>query len=414
MNEKTQKILYYLSEIGKYVVELENRVSEFLPKERDTVEKILDGIFDSKTVPPLRNNAALQSHKKNIQNRQIWTEKEKELMPYLKDLKYRITQDGIHQFRYRRDGFNVSFNSKNFATAKKKAYDFILSIKRELKIQADSIHGRTLEYIIFAWLEIKKNHSDIATYKNYLNIYKLHIAPTFGSRSIKNILPIDLQPFFDELFKEHPRTCEDVRTILNGAFNYAVANRLCPTNPMAAVIIEKHIRVKGSALDPEKTRLFIRTMISDGSKFAIAYLIILFTGIRGAELQSLTFSWNVGTFTVKNAKLKKSQRLNENNIYRTVPIFPDLYTLRPEIEKFGNSLLMASNTMTNNISNFWQGNTVKDLRHTFITRARECGIENELVNLWTGHLPGKNVSANIYTHFSIEYQKREAQKLKFL
>ena len=53
---------------------------------------------------------------------------------------------------------------------------------------------------------------------------------------------------------------------------------------------------------------------------------------------------------------------------------------------------------------------MKDLRHTFTTRARECGIDNELVAVWTGHSLG-NITSKVYTHFSMEHQQKQAQRL---
>ena len=57
-------------------------------------------------------------------------------------------------------------------------------------------------------------------------------------------------------------------------------------------------------------------------------------------------------------------------------------------------------------------NTLKDLRHTFTTRARECGIDNELVSVWTGHSLG-NITASVYTHFSNEFQQEQAKKVEY-
>ena len=38
-------------------------------------------------------------------------------------------------------------------------------------------------------------------------------------------------------------------------------------------------------------------------------------------------------------------------------------------------------------------------------------VDNELVNLWMGHSAGKNLTANTYTHFSMEFQKKQAKKI---
>ena len=52
-----------------------------------------------------------------------------------------------------------------------------------------------------------------------------------------------------------------------------------------------------------------------------------------------------------------------------------------------------------------------DLRHTFITRAQECGIQRELVSLWAGHAADNTMTSNVYTHFSREFMLKEAKKV---
>lgn len=362
----------------------------------------------NKESAPMRASEDSKLNRKRCKSQKVWTEKEIKEMPYLKDIKYRKTQNGIHQFRYRRDGYNVSFNSKNFEEAKKKAYDFVKGLKRILQNSADVAYGKTLDSVATAWLELKKTHSDEKTSYSYENIYNNHIKPVFGKRSIKSILPMDLQPFFDKLFSEKGRTCESAKVMLNQVFKYAIANRLCPSNPLDGVIVEKHFRTPGKALTDEQIKRFKQKMQNEG-KYGLAGLIILYTGIRGAELSSLTFDWEQKTFTVNNAKLKKSQKLNPGNLQRTVPIFPSLWKLKERIET--EDYKISATRLTNKFKLHWTESTVKDLRHTFSSKARESGIDNELVNVWMGHAPGKNLTANTYTHFSLEFQIEQAKKM---
>ena len=219
-----------------------------------------------------------------------------------------------------------------------------------------------------------------------------------------------LQPFFNSLFEKSGKTAEDSKIVLNGIFKYAVANRLCSSNPMEAVIVEKHFRQKGIAMTSEQLARFKAKMNASG-KFGLAGLIILYSGVRGAELASMSFDWNAGTMTISNAKLKKSQKRNPLNLVRTIPIFPNLYSLRSRIEASEDWRIKAT-TLTSKFCEYWTETTVKDLRHTFTSKAREFGVENELVSLWTGHSAGTNVTANTYTHFSMEFQKKEALKIK--
>ena len=338
---------------------------------------------------------------------EIWTKKEIKELPFLKDLKYRKIRD-VHQFRYRREGYNVQFSSKDLQIAKQKARTFIMDLKKE-QIKFSPVLGKTVDDVFDCWIKLKKAHCDKKTYRVYLGVYNNHVRPVFGQRAVKNVLPMDLQPFFDELYSRQERTCEDSKIILNGIFKYAVANRLCSSNPVEGCVVYKHYRTPGNVLTEEQLDRFKKDMSIAGSH-GLAALIILYTGIRGAELPTLTFDWKNGTFTVKNAKLKNSQKSVASNIYRTVPIFPALYLLKDRIEN--EDWKLKTTTLTCKFKNYWKENTVKDLRHTWTSKARESGIENELVNLWMGHLPGKNLAANIYTHFSMEYQKQEALKFK--
>lgn len=403
--ENLNELQGYLAKISAFLYALKMRMKEndVNIKVSETVERYLDGFNFS---PPKRESEVLQPNKQNFE---LWTEKELKEMPFLKDLKFRRTYNGMYQFRYRRNGYDEAFTSKNFEDAKRKAYAFIRELKGILRRESESTRGNTLDFGAHAWLALKKAHTDKKTWSAYESVYRIHIAPKFGSRSIKSILPIDLQPFFDELFKIAGRTCENAKIVLNGIFKYAMANRLCTANPIDGVVVEKHVRTPGVALTADQLKRFRKKMYH-GGKYGLAGLIILYTGIRGAELESLTFDWENGTFTCKNAKLKKSQRVNPGNLYRTVPIFPALFELRARIEN--EDWKIHPTRLTNKFKEHWAENTVKDLRHTFSSKAREAGIDNELVNVWMGHSPGKNLTANTYTHFSMEYQKREAKKLK--
>lgn len=403
---KDEQYLFIENTLRELAMYIHNcRVSE----EKEKFKKQFSVVYDSTVAPMRSSEVSKPNKKKRKQSLQVWTAKEIKDMPYLKDIKYRKTQNGIHQFRYRRDGYNVSFNSKDFEVAKKKAYDFIKGLKKILRNSADVAFGKTLDFVAQAWLELKKAHTVPATFRTYKGVYDNHIAPAFGKRSVKSILPMDLQPYFDDLFSRQERTCEDAKVILNGIFEYAVANRLIPSNPMQGVIVNKHFRKTGKALTNEQIETFKKEMLKHGP-YGIAGLIILYSGVRGHELNSIDFQWDRGVFVVNNAKLKKGQKSNPENLKRTVPIFPGLWKLKDLIQK-SEEWRIKPTSLTVYFSKNWEQNSVKDLRHTFTTKAQQAGVPENLVNLWTGHLPGKTVTANVYTHFDVEYQIQQANKI---
>ena len=107
--------------------------------------------------------------------------------------------------------------------------------------------------------------------------------------------------------------------------------------------------------------------------------------------------------TIKNGKLKSYQK----NLFRTIPIFP----LYKQVAEHDCGKLNPRK-LSYEFREYCPNHQLKDLRHTFTTRARECGIDNELVAVWTGHSLG-NITSSVYTHFSIGFQQEQAKKLVY-
>ena len=129
---------------------------------------------------------------------------------------------------------------------------------------------------------------------------------------------------------------------------------------------------------------------------------MLYSGVRPSEVFEITEDMEHNTLIIKNSKLKSYQKEK----YRTVPIFPKYFRI------LDNPIKQKANLEQLRIEfkNFCPNNTMKDLRHTFTTRARECGIDNELVAVWTGHSLG-NITSKVYTHFSMEHKQKQAKRL---
>ena len=248
---------------------------------------------------------------------------------------------------------------------------------------------------------VKKKMVQPNTYASIYNIFKLHILSKYRTLPLKKINAMLLQKHLTELHERIPRVAESVKTLLNNIFDYVLNNGLIERNPVKAVYIPKHIRETGKALTMEEEREFIRKI--KGSRFETIYLKLLYSGCRPCELSGIQENVKDNTLTIKNGKLKSYQKI----LYRTIPIFP-----KYKPYSTGKGIKVNTQTLSEEFRNFCPNHTLKDLRHTFTTRARECGIDNELVVVWTGHSLG-NITASVYTHFSIEFQQKQAQKLMY-
>ena len=79
----------------------------------------------------------------------------------------------------------------------------------------------------------------------------------------------------------------------------------------------------------------------------------------------------------------------------------------------GELPVISLDKLTHRFPDFAPGHHLHELRHTFITRAQECGIPRELVSLWAGHRADNTMTSNVYTHFSDEFQLSEAKKFLY-
>lgn len=335
-----------------------------------------------------------------------FTKKELESMPTLKDCHIRQKPNGTYEIRYRRLGFEKSFSSKILKEAKARCYEWLATLNVDLKSHVlkpqEKKFTRFIDFANNYIYKIKKKRVKESTFQSYRLNYENNIVPIYGNMRLCDISPFFIQHHLDELNVRTPRACEDVKMLLNNIFDYAVANGILERNPIKAVYIPKHQRKNGQALTPTQEKQFVQNI--KGSKYENYFLKMLYSGVRPSEVFEITEDVNKNVLIIKNSKLKSYQKEK----YRTIPIFP----------KYKETLSMPITETASleqlrlEFKKFCPNNTLKDLRHTFTTRARECGIENELVAVWTGHSLG-NITSSVYTHFSNEHQQKEAKKLVY-
>ncbi len=79
---------------------------------------------------------------------------------------------------------------------------------------------------------------------------------------------------------------------------------------------------------------------------------------------------------------------------------------------FIGEMKASDRTVSRHFHNLMKGYTMKDLRHTFISRCQMCGVPENVVRLWAGHSP-KGITQSVYTHFDDEFLTKEGQKISY-
>ena len=328
--------------------------------------------------------------------------KEMKEMPKIKDVYIYRRKDGYYQAIYAKGTLRKCFTGKTRSVVVKKAAEFAKT-QRTTGIGDVQTFGALAE----VWLEtVKKPFVSEVHYKNLKSIYNLHVKPEFEKKKLKEMTPLILQPYFARMSAESSRNAETIRVIFRGVFEYAIGNNLLQANPMRAVVVQRHERKCGQALTRQQLEKF-KEDIKARPTYRLPFLIFLYTGVRRSEFGSLEFDFEGGFVKVRNAKLKRHQ----TNYFREIPILPQLYELREEIER-GEWKDVYIDEVGKAFPKLVEGGRLNWLRHTFQTYCRLQASE-EMVNLWSGHVVGNSTTDRIYLHIPKEDQLEAAKNIRY-
>ncbi len=324
--------------------------------------------------------------------------------------KIRLKQNGTYEIRCRVNGQNFSSASTLLADAKKK---FAEKLKAAVPQYASTnVKTTYLEDYMRQWLEtVKKPYIKEDTYKRlYLQVFNAYIIPNFGKRDIKTIKPLELQTFINSFTEaEKYRTAQKLQQVLSALFDYAVTDEIISRSPMTKVKIGYYEQKHGIPLTRSEEKEFIQKLKDSPTIYAQAFAFILYTGLRRSELASAVADDKWVTVTTAKQRKGKSEKI------RRIPISPMLKSILPliDVEKV---VKVTPGVLTKRFKMLFSNHHLHDLRHTFITRCQECGIQREIVSLWAGHAADSSITSTVYTHLEQyeDNQLTEIQKFSYI
>ncbi len=302
----------------------------------------------------------------------------------------------IYEIRYRRNGYDISASNKNLEEAKRLFIEQLKTAKVSKKITGvpQTFHSFTMYY--FENFRIKKVTEK--TYKTDYNRYKKYLQPYFEEVPIVKITPKDCQDLIDDLEEEGKgKTAEEIYALMSVIFKMAMLHRLIDYNPLDIVIHTKHESEHGVALTKAEEKQLLENTNDTILKNALA--LGLYTGMRPNEYKTAKIE---GPFIVA----VNSKRKNGKVEYKKIPISTMLAPyLKDGITVPTEKRLRAA------IRSVLPNHKLYDLRTTFYTRCKECGIAEPAIKEFVGHSLG--ALGNAYTDLSEEYLLKEGAKLLY-
>lgn len=390
------------------------------PNAHEKIKLLLTSLFESYSKEGFLD---VQQNEENFSSTSaplIFTQKEIEKMPKEFCKKFKIgkltahvrkRKNGVYEIYCQTNGImfrsygKILGNAKTEFIAKLNAY-----AKGTYKPATVQRRGTNLVKYMENWLnKAKKPFIKEVTYNDYYHSFKTYIKPAFAKKSIEELKHLELQSFvngYSEMGKH--RTAKKLYQLLSSVFDYAVADRIISVSPMTKVKLIPYEQEHGIPLTREEELYLVNEFKKDHHVYKQAFVFMLYTGIRRAELASVEVE--NGWVHIVTAKQRKGYKEK----LRSLPIPPMLEEHMPyinleEIKK------LTPHILTKHLNKLCKNHHLHDLRHTFSTRAKECQIQREYISLWVGHKADSSLTSNVYIHLdqNKELQIVEMQKFQY-
>lgn len=329
---------------------------------------------------------------------------------------YRITSNGYFEARIRRKGMYIEASGRDFETMRKRFMDRLAAFYERPPIQQIEEPPApivTTKAVLFGdygrdWLKIKEQTTKPSTFKEYERSFRVDLEPTFGNKPLADITRNDLQNYLFGIVGENKhRKAEKLALMLNCIFDMAAEDYNIPS-PMKKVVLPAYQTKKGEALTKdEETRLVNYCKSHRDVEGTDALLVLLYFGLRKSELKSIEIidgKW----LQCETSK----ERLGQNVVLRKIPFTPMVKKVLPYID-FEKAKSTNLNTISTRMKRLLPNHHPHELRHTFISRCKEAGVAGEVVSIWTGHSLSGTITSTVYTHYSEEFQLKEAEKVVY-
>lgn len=283
------------------------------------------------------------------------------------------------------------------------------------------------------------------TYTRYKEIVEQHIIPVLGELELSEITPYALQCYVTGLLKcGNLRTGKGLSANSVNAIITVIQNTLKTASSLG--IISEYIgdKIKRPRTSEKKIECFsvseqkkiVQSVLNSEKSKMFGILLCLYTGLRIGEL--LALEWSDVDFVKSEVSITKTcyDGRDENGKFcriidnpktvssiRTIPFPKQLLPYFKEIKKKSDSVYVISNGEKEISIRSYQKTFCSllkcldlphrgfhSLRHTFATRALECGMDVKTLSEILGH-KNATITLNRYVHSLMEHKKSMMNRL---
>ena len=201
-----------------------------------------------------------------------------------------------------------------------------------------------------------------------------------------------------------PRKYEELRTLFNGIFKYAVASGIIQNNPVALIKFKRAERQNREALSEDEIKAFLgRIKEAKYDNIRQFAYVLYFFGLRPCEIDEEIH--REGEFLIARNRKRKNGKIE----YKKIPIPMQVQGLIDWDKPLTTDLhrLKINDVMKEILA----GKTAYCLRHTFATVCQQY-VRPDIVDIWMGDSPDRLVG-RVYTHFSDKFMREQMDLVAF-
>lgn len=286
------------------------------------------------------------------------------------------------------------------------------------------IMGKTNEtYTLGEWLDewyevYKKPNLKPYSLRNIEQVLRLYVPTELKKKPLSELRAHEIEKVLSKI--PFPREKVYARQVLFSALRKAERLDFIPRNIMEAVDPVKYKKQKSKSLTIEEQREFMEKL--ERSRYRWLMLFYLLTGVRRCE--ALTIEWQDVDYGEKLIHIKGTKTAgSERDILLTEDVAAVLEEQRKQnarerearkrgqYHKAPESIVFpfAAQQVSREFKKLCPNHHLHELRHTFITRCAESGVNINVCQQLVGHATA-DMTLNVYTHVMDEFKRKEAAK----
>ncbi|MBE5739787.1 MAG: site-specific integrase [Clostridiales bacterium] len=244
--------------------------------------------------------------------------------------------------------------------------------------------------------------------RNIEQIIRLHTPQYLKDLKMREITLFDIDSALSSIPKSRTRTY--VRQVWNNAFLKAEKLGIVEKNLVSLTESISYKKKKSKALTVKEQREFLQAL--EKSKYKWLMLFYLHTGVRRAE--ALSLEWKDIDYE-NNLILIKGTKTDDS--FRHILLTEDIKEIlqgrkkqaKKEKERSKRVFPYSLQTPSKAFKKLCPNHHLHDLRHTFITRCAECGVNVNVCQQVVGHSTA-DMTLNVYMHVLDEFKRKELEK----